>query len=247
MDHDYYVLHVKQGYEERAQSIGSQFSRLGLPLQWILEYDVPEISAAMLEKYQYRGTLRPPEISCCLKHIRAWEKIAAGSGLGGFVFEDDVLLDLKKFVPVTRLALAEFARSFPDRRGCICFGNGCALHVPWTRVKKGRYLYGAEYVRAADSYWLSRETAALILERLKRNGFSRPADHLLDELCNDLHIPILWAEPSVVSQGSHTGRFSSSIQVREQGSKTGKKLEWLVKRIRRKYLYPLLGIDLTRR
>lgn len=246
MDHGYYVLHVKQ-QEDRAQSIRTQFSTLDLPLQWILEYDISEIPDAVLEKHRYRGLLRPQEISCCLKHIRAWEKIAAAPKPGGFVFEDDVLLDLQNFIPVTEQALAEFTRFFPEENGCICFGNGCALHVPWTKFKKNRHLYPAEYVRAADSYWLSRKTATLLLDRLSQNGFSLPADHLLDELCFDLHIPIFWVEPSVVSQGSHTGRFHSSIQLQEQGSKIRKKLEWFLKIARRKYLYPLLGIDLTRR
>lgn len=248
MDYGYYVLHVKKGYEEREKSILAQFSRLRLPLQWILAHDVGEFSRTELEKYNYKGSrLRDQELSCCLKHFTAWEKIAAAPQPGGFVFEDDVLIDLQRFVPVTAEAIAEFYANHPDHLGCICLGDGCALYVPWTRIKKGKRLYAAEYVRAADSYWLSRETAQRMVDWLRQHGFDRPADHAIDELCTQMEIPILWMEPSVASQGSHTGRFHSSIQLQENGYKLGKKIEWLVKRIRRKYLFPLLGVDLTKR
>lgn len=248
MNHGYYVLHVKEGYEEREQSILAQFSQLRIPLQWILAHDIGEISQTELQKYNYKGSLlRDQEISCCLKHITAWEKIATGPHAGGFVFEDDVLIDLQRFAPVVNEAIAEFHANFPNHLGCICLGDGCALYVPWTRKKKGTRLYAAEYVRAADSYWLSRETAQRMVDWIMQHGFDRPADHVIDELCAQIGIPILWMEPPVVSQGSHTGRFQSSIQLQENGYKIGKKIEWLFKRIRRKYLFPILGIDLTKR
>ena len=90
MNHEYYVLHVKEGFEERKKSILAQFLRLQIPVQWILAHDISEISQTDLQKYNYQGSLRNQEISCCLKHIAAWEKIAAGPHAGGFVFEDDV-------------------------------------------------------------------------------------------------------------------------------------------------------------
>jgi len=238
-----FVLHVKQGYEDRAKSITAQFAALGLPFAWLLDFDIPEISPEMLKQYGYRGNLRPSEVSCCLKHIRAWELISTGSEAGGFVFEDDVLLDIKRFKSVVAAALAEFAANFPEKLACLCFGNGCALHVPWTKREKGRHLYPAGYVRTADSYWLSKETAAALLAGLVQKGFVRPADHMIDELCRALAIPILWEEPTVASQGSHTGRFFSSIQTQERRPRLWKAIEWRIKIIRRKYLFPLLGID----
>jgi glycosyl transferase family 25 len=248
MQHGCYVLHVKKGFDEREKSILSQFSWLNLAFQWVLDHDIPEISAELLRKYKYAGSLRNQEISCCLKHIAAWERIAVGNQPGGFVFEDDVLIDLRRFNAVTSAALEEFQACFPAGEGCICFGDGCALYVPWTKVHRGVYLYSAEYVRTADSYWLAKRSAERMVDHVMRNGFgARPADHLIDLLCDELGIPIYWTAPSVVTQGSHNGRFRSSIQLQERGTRLGKEIEWLVKRIRRKYLYPLVGVDLTRR
>lgn len=243
MDYPCYVLHVKKGFEEREKSIVAQFEKLSLSFTWILDFDIPELGREVLEKYRYHGSqLRDAEISCCLKHIAAWEKIAAGSHDGGFVFEDDALIDCGKFEEIVMAAIAEF-NSDRLEVGCLCLGDGCAMHVPWTKLKRGKRLYRAEQVRAADSYWLTRKAARLMLERLNNNGFFLPADHLITKIAAELHIPIFWVEPTVVCQGSHTGRFRSTIQNLERGT-VKDSIGWFIKKIRRRYIYPLFGVDL---
>jgi glycosyl transferase family 25 len=237
-----YVIHVKKGYEERERSIVAQFAALAQPFAWVLDHDIPDLTPEVLSRYGYLGTkLRPAEISCSMKHIAAWERIAAGEAAGGFVFEDDVLLDLRKFEAVTAAALGEFLAA-GDGAGYLSLGDGCALYVPWTKLRRGQYLYPAEQVRATDSYFLTGTAARRMLEMIGREGFYLPADHLLNRLCHQLEIAILWLAPTVVSQGSHTGRFASQIQIWDKG-RLKEKFKWLVKKFRRKYLYPLLGDD----
>ncbi len=240
-----YVLHVKKGMEDREKSIRDQFSRLDLPFEWILEYDKEDITPELLASYNFKGNFNIEAISCALKHISVWKQIAQGSQEGGIVFEDDVLIDTKNFVPVLSKALFEYRERWA-RCGYISLGNGCALYVPWTKKQKGTLLYPAKYARAADSYWISRETAAKMVGWIERNGFDKPADHLIDKICCELGIPILWLEPTLVKQGSHTGLFPSAIQNQVRG-KFIDRLEWKVKIIRRKYLYPLMGKDLRKK
>jgi glycosyl transferase family 25 len=240
-----YVLHVKEGYEDREASIVDQFGRLNIDFEWVLEHDKHEVTTDLLQQYGYHHFDMPPEaISCAMKHIAAWERIAAGSDPGGLILEDDVLIDIRRFEAVVHDCLAELQRDWGGR-GCICFGDGGALFVPWTKLKKGRRLYRAEFARMGDSYWVDRQTAALRLAWIKQHGFYQPADHLIDTIDRALGSPIFWSVPTVVSQGSHTGLFNSSIQSRE---KTGwfKRLEWSLKVVRRKYIYPLLGKDMRR-
>lgn len=245
MAHPCYVIHVKKGYEERERSIVAQFAALGLAFDWVLDHDIPDLSPEVLARQGYRGgKLRPAEISCSLKHIAAWERIAAADSPGAFVFEDDVLLDLGRFQAVTAAALAEFAAG-GGGAGYLSLGDGCALYVPWTKQRRGQYLYPAEQVRATDSYYLTRAAARLMLATVRREGFFLPADHLINRLCHQLAIPILWLAPTVVSQGSHTGRFASQIQSWDRGE-LKEKVKWLIKKCRRKYLYPLLGDDQRR-
>jgi len=79
---------------------------------------------------------------------------------------------------------------------------------------------------------------------VEEHGFHLPADHLIDHICNRLDIPILWLEPTIAHQGSHTGLFASTIQDLERGKWTDR-LGWKIKIFRRKYIYPLMGRDLT--
>jgi glycosyl transferase family 25 len=239
-----YVLHVKKGYEDREACIIDQFALWGSTLNgsWIMTYH--ELTSQVLKRYGYRGNLPPEAISCSMKHIAAWERIAAGLEAGGLVMEDDALLDQKHFETAIQACLLELKRDWGGR-GCICFGNGCAMFVPWTKLKKGRRLYRAELVRATDSYWIDHQTARQRIDWIGEKGFSLPADHLINAIDNQLGIPILWAEPTVVTQGSHTGLFTSSIQL-EDTAGWWKKAEWAIKIARRKYIYPLLGKDLRK-
>ena len=240
-----YVLHVKKGYEDREKSIISQFSTLDLPFEWVLDHDTQEITPETLSEFNYRGSLNIEAVSCALKHIGAWQKIARGNARGALVFEDDVLLDIKKFKPVLAKALAESDRLW-NGQAYISLGDGCALYVPWTKKKRSQHLYPARYARAADSYWITREIAEKMVRHVQENGFTLPADHLIDNLCANLNIPILWLDPTIAHQGSHTGLFPSSIQDLERG-KWADRLGWKVKIFRRKYIYPLLGKDPTRK
>ena len=100
MNYPTYVIHVKKGFEARERSIITQFYQLGLPFHWILEHDIADLSPDTLARYGYNGlALKPAEISCSLKHITAWERIAAADR-GGLVFEDDVILDQNTFRPI---------------------------------------------------------------------------------------------------------------------------------------------------
>ncbi len=239
-----YVLHVKKGFEDREKSIVRQFSRLNLPFKWVLDHDKDYITPELLDAYKYRGNFNIEAISCALKHICVWERIAGGESDGSFVFEDDVLIDLKHFKAVSQKALEEYNEKWPGC-GYISLGSGCALYVPWTKKQKNKLLYPARHVRATDSYWSNRETAKKMVEWIEKNGFDLPADHLIDRINSDLKIPILWLEPTIVNQGSHTGLFPSSIQDLERGTFIDY-LGWRMKIIRRKYLYPLMGIDLRK-
>ncbi|MCK9230064.1 MAG: glycosyltransferase family 25 protein [Syntrophales bacterium] len=239
-----YVLHVKKGYEDREKSIIRQFSALKLPFEWILDHDRDELTPEIIERFKCHSLLSGAEISCALKHIVAWNRIADGTGRGAFIFEDDVLLDIKNFKIRAEEALAEFYERWGEC-GYISLGNGCALYVPWTKLEKKTRLYRADYVRAADSYWITRETARKKLEWVLKHGIPLPADHLIDRIATELDIPILWLEPTIANQGSHTGLFPSSIQNLERGRLLDA-IGWKVKIIRRKYLYPLLGIDMRK-
>lgn len=242
MNFPVFVLHVKTGFEDRERSIQRQFDDLRIPFQWILDFDIDDIDERVLARYRHpERHLRPDEISCCLKHRAAWERIDESGAEGGLVLEDDVLLDAGNFEATLASALDEFRR-LHAASGCICLGDGCALHVPWTKTRRGTYLYPADLMRASDSYWIDRPTAVALKRWVDARGLTLPADHLIETILKELGIPLFWMEPTIVHQGSHSGVFRSMIQLNDEGL-LKKKHEFWIKKIRRKYIYPLLGID----
>lgn len=242
MDYSCYIIHVKEGAEAQELSIIRQFKHMEISFEWILDYDVNDLDQGILDRYGYHGgKLHSAEISCVLKHITAWEKIVAGGSSGGCVFEDDVLINIKHFQSILNLAIKEFYATEYEV-GHISLGDGDAMYVPWTVIKKNRLLYLAEQVRMTDSYWITRETARMRLDWLAEHGFYLPADHLINKIDNELGIPILWLTPTVVTQGSHTGQFDSQLQKGSQGGIITR-IKWIFKRCRRQYLYPLFSMD----
>ncbi|MBF0230650.1 MAG: glycosyltransferase family 25 protein [Desulfamplus sp.] len=253
MNYPNYVLHVKKGYEDREQSIVKQFGELGISFEWVLDYDVYDINAnreEILKRYSYNGDMKDSAVSCALKHISTWEKIAIGSQEGAFIFEDDVVIDLLNFQQLVKSALEEFNKELLN--GCyndalISLGDAGAMHVPWTKMDKGKKLYPAQLIRCSDSYFITKGAAKRMMNWIEKNGFALPSDGLIDKICNDIGILILWLEPTVVSQGSHTGVFASAIEIGERKGGIFNKVEWYSRVFRRKYLYPLFGIDLRKK
>ena len=83
VDYRCFVLHVKKGYEDREACIIDQFGRLGIEFEWILDHDKHDLTPDVLERYGYHGDIPPEAISCSMKHIAAWERIAAGREAAG--------------------------------------------------------------------------------------------------------------------------------------------------------------------
>ncbi|MBF0572575.1 MAG: glycosyltransferase family 25 protein [Desulfamplus sp.] len=251
MNYPNYVLHVKKGYEDREQSIVKQFSDLGISFEWVLDYDVADLNCNkdILKRYCYNGNMQMSAVSCALKHISTWEKIAADSQDGAFIFEDDVVIDLLNFKKVVKSALEEFSQECFNgyNDALISLGDAGAMHVPWTKMDKGKKLYAAELIRCSDSYFITKGAAQKMVNWIERNGFALPSDGLIDKICNDIGILILWLEPTVVSQGTHTGVFASAIEIGERKGGIFNKVEWYSRVLRRKYLYPIFGIDLRKK
>lgn len=247
-----YVLHVKKGYEDREKSIVKQFGALGISFEWVLDYDISDIDdnrEEILKRYSYNGNMKDSAISCALKHISTWEKIAIASQEGAFIFEDDVVIDLLNFKTVVKSALEESKREWLNgyNDALISLGDAGAMHVPWTRMDKGKKLYSSELTRCSDSYFITKGAAQKMIKWIEKNGFTLPSDGLIDKICSEIGILILWLEPTVVSQGTHTGIFASAIDIGERKGGIFNKVEWYARVLRRKYLYPIFGIDLRKK
>ena len=88
------VLHVKQGYQERAEHIEKMLARLCIPFEYILDGDVSDLSQEILDKYFKPGKEKlygyTPRTSCSYKHFLAYEYIIRNNLEGALIFNTSV-------------------------------------------------------------------------------------------------------------------------------------------------------------
>lgn len=213
------VLHVKQGYEERAKHIEKMLGELHISFEYILDGDIKDITTEVLQKYfknegkenMYGGTAKT---SCCYKHFLAYEYILKNNLKGALILEDDCILD-KKFTPIFNQCMREFD-NMPIKDIFISFENSRLRFIPRSQRVKGQYLYKGDKDRMTGAYYISRGAAEQIMNYVAKNKCERPIDLLHSLLIKEVNFPYYWCQPTIASQGSFTGKFHSSISSKKE-------------------------------
>ena len=223
-----YVLHVKEGYQDREESIKKQLEKLNLEFEFILEHDISELKEEELSQYfSKEHLLRSSEISCTMKHIEALKKIEQQKGEIFLILEDDVLFS-KNTLEILEGIKKELNSIEEDF--VISLGNAANMYTPKKALKDGVYLYKNIENRAADSYLISKEAVIKRLKWLNENTTKLPADHMYNFIDNEVENNIYWLEPTIITQGSQAGLFKSSIQK----AKPFHRFRWLWRDFRKK-------------
>ena len=202
------VCHVKKGYADRERHIRTEFAKRGVPVDFYLDWDIPDLTEEIRSSVIASETLRPSEISLALKHIGIWREFLETDLPFCLVFEDDVFL-AERFTAKLRECLAEFGSR--DRRAVVYLGSGSNYYVARWKLRKGQQLYSAGHARCADSYLITRPVAKARLDWIERHKVSMPIDHQIEHVDARLGIEMLWFERPIVEQGSQNGAFQSSV------------------------------------
>jgi len=113
-----------------------------------------------------REHLRAGEVGCFLSHCRAWSCIAAGTDLGGHVFEDDAVMAPYAF-DIMRQAATSLVNTWPPP--VIYADRGWPRALSWEDLEyepvlplvPARRILCTKYCTAA--YWISRSAARQLL------------------------------------------------------------------------------------
>lgn len=224
-----YVLHVDEPkYLERKQHIIKTMAAHDIPFEWMLKGNMNDITPDILEQLfsPAFATSPTPLVSCGYKHYLAWKDFLNSAYDYCLIFEDDVFL-ADDFVDQFKLSLQELSRF--DNKISIQYSNAANQYTPKSRLIKGQCLYPNKGCRATDSYLMTKETARLRCEYVETNQFSLPADGQTNVMDNELGIQFLWFEPTIVEQGTQSGRFKSMIQV-PRHSLWFTRMQWQVKK-----------------
>lgn len=218
------ICHVKTGYEDRERHIAAEFGRHGVPVNWYLDHDIAD-----LEDEEQRSD-RPAQMSLSRKHIGIWRDFLKTDLPYCLVFEDDVFL-ARNFVPRLADCLGELS---PDRKAVVYLGNGGNYYTPRSKLRPRQFLYPGKHSRCTDSYILTRSTAEARCQWFNDRKLDRPIDWEVNSSDNETGVEILWFERPIVEQGTHNGRFATSISPDRRRPLWYKRLEWAFKKYRRK-------------
>jgi Glycosyltransferase involved in LPS biosynthesis len=231
------VLHVKEGYAERATHIESMLKKMQIQFKYILDGDKPDLTKEVLDKYFGNGGSadmygKYSRTSCAYKHILAYEYIVNHNIPGALILEDDIILH-HDFVDIFNSTMAE-VKKLSYANFMISYEDSRLRFVPRSKRTKGIYLYPGNKGRMTGAYYIDQVAAKCILDKIKDEKCIEPIDILHEEFLKKKRLTYFWCQPTIASQGSFTGLFKTSISSKKQKCE---KLQWLFKLHYKKMLY----------
>ena len=231
-----FVLHVKRGYEQRAAHIEQMLGEMRIPFDYILDGDIPDLTDEVLHRF-FVGQMqaRTAQASCTYKHILACQAILAQNLEGALVLEDDICLNRRHFIEIFNLSVEEL-KAETNEPAMISYEDTRLRFVPRSLRQKGKVIYLGDRDRMAGAYYLNRRAAELMLSYAQSHRLDLPCDLIYCRLLREGVLRYYWCHPTVASQGSHTGKFVSSLNFSKG---VFHPLAWQLKLAYRKLLYYL--------
>jgi hypothetical protein len=186
---------------ERKRFIEMQVERFNITPVWILNFDKENLTNGELSQFTNEMNEKKSEISVFLKQVDSWRKIANSEDSFGLILEDDSILsndfdkEYKKYIQQTPLNFS------------MVFIGSCSGTFPFPIDLL------EENKNCAGAYIVSRQCAIDMINYFDCLGqkIGLPVDLWLCEVARKLDLDVYWAEPTIVQQGSETGKFKSSI------------------------------------
>lgn len=169
-----FVLHVREGYEDRAAHIDSMMARLGLPFEYILDGDKADLTPEILDRW-FAGPMKCVQgaTSCACKHLMACRQIISRGLPGALILEDDIVLT-RRHEEVARHTIAELPAGRP---AIISYEDTRLRFVPRSRRRKGQYLYAGDRDRFTGALYVNSEAARIILDEAEKTRHRLPYRH----------------------------------------------------------------------
>lgn len=231
------VLHVKEGYEERARHIESMLREMQIQFKYILEGNKSDLTQEVLDEYFGDGGSvdmygKFSRTSCAYKHILAYEYLVNNNVPGALILEDDIVLH-HNFVNIFNKSMMEIKR-FSYTNFMVSYEDSRLRFIPRSKRIKGIHLYPGNKGRMTGVYYIDQVAAKYILDKIKEEKCIEPIDILHEKLLKEKRLTYFWCQPTIAFQGSFTGLFKTSISNKKQKCE---KLQWLFKLNYKKMLY----------
>lgn len=222
-----FVIHVKKGYEERAEHMEKMLGQMGIDFEYILEWDIPDLTDEIVAQY-FTGHMGRvwAATSCGFKHLEVYRRMVDGNIPYALVLEDDIFLK-KRFMKVFTGAFAELRASHGTGRPFWLGMEATAMgFTPRSQRRKGQYAYPGRFLQCTGCYLANNVLARVVLDTITAEPTDLPVDIYFDRLRARGLFDAFWTHPAVAEQGSHMGRMRSAI-----GNSSSGRFAWLKRRL----------------
>jgi hypothetical protein len=125
------------------------------------------------------------------------------------VFESDAILH-PEFIKKFNLYFKELFESYTNWH---LFSLGCGMNKHVKKVKKNKHVYMGDQMRCNDSLVFNLRAIKLLIDSIPK--LKLPIDEHFDLLVKSKKMVVLWAEPTIVIQGSQTGINPTTIRTND--------------------------------
>ena len=208
-----FVIHYKK-LINRKLFILEQFLKYNISDYEFIEIDRDELYNHNISMFQQN--YNNSQIAISLSHFYAYTQISDKYD-NGLIFEDDVILD-DNFTDI----LNKYITQLPKDYDMLFIGNGCNLHIENHKLISNQNIYekclnptswgGDGASRCTDSYIISKKCANKLCQYINNLEYkiNLPIDWWLNVAARDNIFKVYWAEPTIVTQGTQNGLFTSS-------------------------------------
>lgn len=208
-----FIIHYKK-LIDRKKFILAQFEKHNITDYEFIEIDRDELYNHDISMFQ--NDYNNCQIAISLSHFYAYKQISEKYE-NGLIFEDDVILS-NNFTDI----LNKYINELPKDYDMLFIGNGCNLHIEEHKLIYNKNIYekslypttwgGGGATRCTDSYIVSKNCANKICEYINNLKYkiNLPIDVWLNVTARDNIFKVYWAEPTIVTQGTQNGLFTSS-------------------------------------
>ena len=211
-----YIMHYTP-LKERKIFMVKQCNKHSLKHKFIEIFDRENLTYEDLKIFN-KKKLTLGEISLFKKHINTYKKIMNSDYKYNLIFEDDVILN-ENFNEILYKGL----KQLPNNYDMLFIGSGANLHIPKSMIIPNKLIYkksieptswgGNGATRCCDSYLVSKKCAKKLINYISKlldTEIDLPLDWWLNEVIRDLNLEIYWMEPTIVVQGTESGKYKSS-------------------------------------
>ena len=209
---------------ERKQFILQQFKVNNITNFEFVEIDRDQLGSQNIDFFD--SNYSNSQIAITLSHFYSYKQIAnekidnadnEDTYDSALILEDDVILS-ENFMDKLNIYMSQLPTNFD----MLFIGDGCNLHIEKHKLIPNKNIYekclyptswgGDGASRCTDSYIVSNKCAKQICKYINnlKVKINLPIDWWINVASRENNFNVYWAEPTICTQGTQTGLFTSS-------------------------------------